>query len=171
MRDRKGRRNGSRPGSLKETSWMVCLRVTPCLIPCISRTGFSGAGSITWLHRNHCKSPSQTSYPFKAQSRWVLGAHFVQEILSEVDFQLPGGARAVIVGPNGCGKTTLLTTIAQRESVEGHVGLCFFLVGPNLFWLAVKGRKRKTTLLWVAPKKGDMSFVRSGSPAFAQTAS
>lgn len=43
----------------------------------------------------------------------------MQEILSNVDFEVPVGARAVIVGPNGCGKTTLLTTIANRDSVEG----------------------------------------------------
>ena len=36
-----------------------------------------------------------------------------------MDFEVPVGARAVIVGPNGCGKTTLLTTIANRDSVEG----------------------------------------------------
>lgn len=44
----------------------------------------------------------------------------LQEILSNVDFEVPTGARAVIVGPNGCGKTTLLTTIADRDTVEGH---------------------------------------------------
>lgn len=43
-----------------------------------------------------------------------------EEILSEVDFEVPAGARAVVVGPNGCGKTTLLTTIATRDSVEGR---------------------------------------------------
>ena len=43
----------------------------------------------------------------------------LQEILSNVDFEVPTGARAVIVGPNGCGKTTLLTTIADRDTVEG----------------------------------------------------
>lgn len=37
-----------------------------------------------------------------------------------MDFEVPTGARAVIVGPNGCGKTTLLTTIADRDTVEGH---------------------------------------------------
>ena len=42
-----------------------------------------------------------------------------EEILSNVDVEVPAGARAVIVGPNGCGKTTLLTTIANRDSVEG----------------------------------------------------
>ena len=45
--------------------------------------------------------------------------HLCEEILSEINFQLPAGARAVIVGPNGCGKTTLLTTIAEQDSVEG----------------------------------------------------
>eukprot|EP00439_Symbiodinium_sp_Y106_P079882 s723_g18.t1 len=42
-----------------------------------------------------------------------------QEILSNVDLEVPVGARAVVVGPNGCGKTTLLTTIAAQDPVEG----------------------------------------------------
>lgn len=42
-----------------------------------------------------------------------------EEILSNVDLEVPVGARAVVVGPNGCGKTTLLTTIAAQDPVEG----------------------------------------------------
>eukprot|EP00930_Biecheleria_cincta_P007975 TRINITY_DN109309_c0_g1_i1.p1 TRINITY_DN109309_c0_g1~~TRINITY_DN109309_c0_g1_i1.p1 ORF type:complete len:762 (+),score=124.34 TRINITY_DN109309_c0_g1_i1:57-2342(+) len=40
------------------------------------------------------------------------------EILSAVSLELEQGARAVVVGPNGCGKTTLLTAVAHEESVE-----------------------------------------------------
>lgn len=65
-----------------------------------------------------------------------------EEILSEVDFEVPAGARAVVVGPNGCGKTTLLTTIATRDSVEGG----FLNVNAaSIAWLqqeAISGSKK-----------------------------
>jgi len=40
------------------------------------------------------------------------------DILFDVDLELPRGARAVLVGANGCGKTTLLTTIAENDGVD-----------------------------------------------------
>eukprot|EP00929_Paragymnodinium_shiwhaense_P026147 TRINITY_DN15602_c0_g2_i7.p1 TRINITY_DN15602_c0_g2~~TRINITY_DN15602_c0_g2_i7.p1 ORF type:complete len:746 (+),score=176.12 TRINITY_DN15602_c0_g2_i7:31-2268(+) len=40
------------------------------------------------------------------------------EILLNADLQVPRGARAVLVGPNGCGKTTLLSVIAGKYGLE-----------------------------------------------------
>ena len=65
-----------------------------------------------------------------------------EEILSNVDFEVPTGARAVIVGPNGCGKTTLLTTIADRDTVEGGF---LDINASSIGWLrqeAVSGSKK-----------------------------
>lgn len=65
-----------------------------------------------------------------------------EEILSNVDFEVPVGARAVIVGPNGCGKTTLLTTIANRDSVEGGF---LDIDASSIGWLrqeAISGSKK-----------------------------
>jgi len=63
-------------------------------------------------------------------------------VLSEVDMAVPRGARAVIVGPNGCGKTTLLSVVAGTEIVESGS----LAVGTaSLGWLrqeAVSGSSR-----------------------------
>jgi ATP-binding cassette, subfamily F, member 3 len=49
-------------------------------------------------------------------------------ILSNLNAQLRFGARAVLVGPNGCGKTTLLRTVAKLlPPLAGH-----FRLGPSV---------------------------------------
>eukprot|EP00442_Polarella_glacialis_P025827 CAMPEP_0115109628 /NCGR_PEP_ID=MMETSP0227-20121206/38840_1 /TAXON_ID=89957 /ORGANISM="Polarella glacialis, Strain CCMP 1383" /LENGTH=704 /DNA_ID=CAMNT_0002508405 /DNA_START=78 /DNA_END=2192 /DNA_ORIENTATION=+ len=42
-------------------------------------------------------------------------------ILERIALDIPFGSRAVIVGPNGCGKTTLLSTIAGTITLENGV--------------------------------------------------
>eukprot|EP00435_Cladocopium_sp_Y103_P020713 s4390_g5.t1 len=72
----------------------------------------------------------------------IVEMHEATEILSNVDFEVPVGARAVIVGPNGCGKTTLLTTIANRDSVEGGF---LDIDASSIGWLrqeAISGSKK-----------------------------
>jgi ATP-binding cassette subfamily F protein 3 len=48
-----------------------------------------------------------------------LRRHFSAEpVLLDVTFQLRAGDKVGLVGPNGCGKTTLLNILAQREESE-----------------------------------------------------
>ncbi|MDR0391755.1 MAG: ATP-binding cassette domain-containing protein, partial [Planctomycetaceae bacterium] len=48
-----------------------------------------------------------------------LRKHFSSEaVLSDVSFQLRAGDKVGLVGPNGCGKTTLLNILAGREESE-----------------------------------------------------
>ena len=53
-----------------------------------------------------------------------LRKHFSAEpVLVDVCFQLRAGDKVGLVGPNGCGKTTLLNILANRK--ESSRGLCF----------------------------------------------
>ncbi|MDR3181385.1 MAG: ABC-F family ATP-binding cassette domain-containing protein [Planctomycetaceae bacterium] len=48
-----------------------------------------------------------------------LRKHFSAEpVLADVSFQLRAGDKVGLVGPNGCGKTTLLNILAEREESE-----------------------------------------------------
>jgi len=65
-----------------------------------------------------------------------------EEILSEVDLELPRGSRAVVVGPNGSGKTTLLKVVAGIEEI---VSGDFTLGVQSIGWLkqeSVSGSKK-----------------------------
>jgi macrolide transport system ATP-binding/permease protein len=41
------------------------------------------------------------------------------KLLSDIDFDIPGGRKTAIIGDNGCGKTTLISMILSREN-----GIC-----------------------------------------------
>ncbi len=53
------------------------------------------------------------------QSHKVSKRYGSKEILSEISFTLNRGDRALLLGPNGCGKTTLLRIIAGEEVPDG----------------------------------------------------
>lgn len=84
----------------------------------------------------------EEDYEFAIEMRSATVRRGPDAILDDVDLLVSSGARAVIVGPNGCGKTTLLSTIANREGVEGGK---LIVHSPTVGWLrqeAISGSKR-----------------------------
>ena len=79
----------------------------------------------------------EEDYEFAIEMRSATVRRGSDAILDDVDLLVSSGARAVIVGPNGCGKTTLLSTIANREGVEGGK---LIVHSPTVGWLRRRGR-------------------------------
>ena len=54
----------------------------------------------------------------------ISKSYGVETVLSDISFLVNGGERVGLVGPNGCGKTTLLRIIVGLEQADsGHVRL------------------------------------------------
>lgn len=51
--------------------------------------------------------------------RSVCGGYPDREVLQQISFSVPKGSLTALVGPNGCGKTTLLRTAARRLPASG----------------------------------------------------
>jgi iron complex transport system ATP-binding protein len=54
-------------------------------------------------------------------SVWRSGPHGRADLLREIDWQVEGGQRWVVVGPNGAGKTTLIRIVSARTRPSGGV--------------------------------------------------
>ena len=60
-------------------------------------------------------------------AKTVLEARYItlragdKSLLKNASFRLPTGSRTALVGPNGCGKTTLLRAIAAKAAEEGKL--------------------------------------------------
>ena len=60
-------------------------------------------------------------------AKTVLEARYItlragdKSLLKNASFRLPTGSRTALVGPNGCGKTTLLRAIAAKAAEEGRL--------------------------------------------------
>jgi len=78
------------------------------------------------------------------------GAH--DEILHGIDVTVPEGELTVIVGPNACGKSTLLKTLARMLSPRAGLVL---LDGQPIRQLAPKGVARRLGLLPQGPSAPD----------------
>eukprot|EP00403_Amphidinium_massartii_P039763 CAMPEP_0178452944 /NCGR_PEP_ID=MMETSP0689_2-20121128/44532_1 /TAXON_ID=160604 /ORGANISM="Amphidinium massartii, Strain CS-259" /LENGTH=741 /DNA_ID=CAMNT_0020078719 /DNA_START=34 /DNA_END=2257 /DNA_ORIENTATION=- len=84
-------------------------------------------------------------------------------VLESVKLQVPKGSRAVVVGPNGCGKTTLLsvvTGLASMEEGERRLGI------RSIGWLrqeAIGGSKR--TVLAEAESEMEAVIARESMKA------
>lgn len=65
------------------------------------------------------------------------------EILHNISFHVPTGKNLIIIGPNGCGKTTLLRTIAGILPYEGEI----LLNNEVLKGLSVKEKGKRIALM------------------------
>lgn len=74
-----------------------------------------------------------------------------QDIVSHVSFSLPKGEVVGILGPNGCGKTTLLKALCGLLSYKGSIEL----EGQDLRKLSVKARARLTGYI---PQRSGLSI-------------
>ena len=65
------------------------------------------------------------------------------EIIHNISFTIPSGNNLVILGPNGCGKTTLLRAIAGLLPYKGEI----IYEGERLSELSIKERSKKIAFM------------------------
>lgn len=73
----------------------------------------------------------------------VNAGYSAAPVLHDISFSIPHGEAVCILGPNGCGKTTLLKTIAGLLQYSGNI----FLNGINLKKLKRKNIAQKVAVL------------------------
>lgn len=65
------------------------------------------------------------------------------EIIHNISFTVPSGNNLVILGPNGCGKTTLLRAIAGLLPYQGEI----IYDGENINSLSIKEKSKKIAFM------------------------
>ena len=82
----------------------------------------------------------QGNFPKILDVEDISAGYRERPVLHEVSFTVSSGERVVLIGPNGCGKTTLLKVISGAlRPAFGHV----VLKGENLMHTAVDARIRQ----------------------------
>ncbi|GAA4066636.1 ABC transporter ATP-binding protein [Actinomadura miaoliensis] len=61
--------------------------------------------------------------PVRLEARGLSVGYGDRLVIEDLDLELPGGAFTVIIGPNACGKSTLLRTLARLLSPRGGAAL------------------------------------------------
>ncbi|GLW62933.1 cobalamin/Fe3+-siderophore ABC transporter ATP-binding protein [Actinomadura rubrobrunea] len=78
---------------------------------------------MTTEHAPPPSGPGGDRPPVRLAARGLSAGYGDRLVIEDLDLDLPGGAFTVIVGPNACGKSTLLRTLARLLAPRGGAAL------------------------------------------------
>jgi iron complex transport system ATP-binding protein len=93
-------------------------------------------------------SPASDGGPVRLGTRGLSVGYGDRLVIDGLDLDLPGGAFTVIVGPNACGKSTLLRTLARLLSPRGGAAL---IDGADVHDLPTRELARRISVLPQSP--------------------
>ena len=89
-----------------------------------------------------------SSLPVNLSARSLSTGYGSRLVINELDLELPGGEFTVIVGPNACGKSTLLRTLARLLAPQAGSVL---IDGSDIHSIATKALARRMGILPQSP--------------------
>ncbi len=96
----------------------------------------------------HTSPPSPSSAPSRLAAAGVSGGYGPTVVIDQVDIEIPDGSFTAIIGPNACGKSTLLRMLAKLLSPRAGAVL---LDGADVRSYATKEFARRLGLLPQTP--------------------